>query len=339
MEKEKGEETKQPSNIFSDPNVLLLNCSSIHGIIQKVQPGNFSPHIHGGLLMNITNWLNSLSEKHKTNVLNTLGKYGNPVELIEYIESMKDYVLQTKEYEVQIDKNYYVQRHKKSLSFSPTSNLSHCFIVREDHIPHEYVLCIVTNDNILHTISQFDDKDILQIYEKIKKHVVSIDSFSPTYTPAEPPVLGRGNSLSWGTEHMEINSGKLISYKTKFFWFNRKPPQEVKVREINLSDIVWCYLSYHTDVESPTRYYLTLCLSNGTKHFIDVYGRSYTDEYNALFYMALYLKDNAPHILFNFSNEYKKLYKQSPTSLTLLAQNSPNGSLKLSEWKQQKGLL
>ena len=112
----------------------------------------------------------------------------------------------------------------------------------------------------------------------------------------------------------------------------------ISKKEINLSDIVWCYLSYHTDVESPTTYYLTLCLSNGAKHFINVYGRSYTDEYNALFYIALHLKDNAPHILFNFSNEYKKLYKQSPSSLTLLTQNSSNGSLRLSEWKQQKGL-
>lgn len=290
--------------------------------------------------MNITNWLNSLSEKHKTNVLNTLGKYGNPAELIEYIESMKDYVLQTKDYEVQIDKNYYVQRHKKSLSFSPTSNLSHCFIVREDHIPHEYVLCIVTNDNNRYTLSRFDDKDILQIYDKVKKYVVSIDSFSPTYTPAEPPFEGWYNdTIFWWSEHIEIASGKLISYKTKSSLFGRKPPQEVKTSEINLSDIVWCYLSYHTDVESSDSYYLTLCFNHGLSYRIYVYGKNHVDEYNALFYMALYLKDNAPHILFNFSNEYKKLYKQSPASLTLLAQNSPNGSLKLSEWKQQKGLL
>lgn len=290
--------------------------------------------------MNIKNWINSLPKRDQANVLKYLEIYGNPAELIEHIENMPDYVLQTKNDEVQIDENYFVRLRKNKLYFSPTSDLSHCFIIKEDHIPHEYILCIAHNNNkTLFTISKFDDTDILQIYEKIKKYVVSIDSFSPTYTPVEPPVWAGSDSLSWGTEHMEIGSGKLIGYETKLYWFNRKPPQELKVCEINLIDIVWCYLSCHTDSESSDSYYLTLCFNHGLSYRIYVYGDGWVATLNALFYMALYLKDNAPHILFNFSNEYKKLYKQSPTSLTLLAQNSPNGSLKLSEWKQQKGLL
>ena len=260
--------------------------------------------------MNFSNVIEKWPEKKKTKFYSSLRKYGDITQIVSYIDNMQP-SFQSKSVEMAIDERFFVLKRKKSFLILPTNTLKYYYtsidVVNGWIIPwRTHTIGLILQNDFSFEYELKSEKDLETNAVAIQKFVKGFENIAPSYREYEVPIF---------SGRIIINSQQLLytSQSKKLF---KNETYEKNILNIKpISNIIWCTQYHDFPSEETDSYGLNFYLADGSVHSINLGNISMKDTFK----VALYLKQNIPHLLYGSNSEYRRIFKESPQKLMAIA--------------------
>lgn len=249
---------------------------------------------------------------YKEKTLKWLENYGNPEDELTYLYQMP-VCYESKKFEFRIDHKYLLWSKKKGVFSMPdmtlirTEKMKYCFFCRCLSGAFSEVGVLRNagkQDGVVTLSSLLKASDGKQIFENIRRYVQGFETWESSHKEYRWDSSVNGIFYIVGPEGLFMERHEIFSDKI-----------EMRKLVSSFEEICWCEQRMTCDGDSTDSYALVLYLIDGKK--IEMSAKSAFQAYH----MALTIKDNAPHLLYDPCEEYRMLYKKSPAQLMDIAKS------------------
>lgn len=244
--------------------------------------------------------------------LKVLEKSGNPQEELEYLYQMP-VCYESKKYELRVDHKYLLWSEKARLLTKArpvlirTEKIKYCYFCRCQSGAFSEIGLLgdaeKTSGFILSSL--LGEADGKLIFESIRRYVQGFETWESMNREYRWKESLDGHFVIVGPDGLFLERHKLFSGKV-----------EMRKLVSSFEEICWCEQTMSFDGDTTDSYTLVLHLINGKKIDI-IFPSSALQGYQ----MALSIKDNAPHLLYEPCEEYRILYKKDPAKLMEIAKS------------------
>ncbi len=265
--------------------------------------------------MNFQEYISSLPNDRRLDVLNHIKKYGEPNTVLNELFSIEPCV-QNKELDVRVNQNFLL--FHKCQNFWRSAYTCLIGINEVKYCYHSYAtgsdsstIGIIKNDDTRIEFKVKKSQDSVVIANAIRSYVKGFENIKPYSLEERNTEIRLPCPIYTNGFYVFRNNAIHIEYSTLF----RGHKNRVAVEDVN--DIIWCKQSFSSDSEASDTYETTLYFRKNKRRTYPLFSDS---EYGN-FQFVLELKKRVPHLLYGYSKEYEKIHKQNPEELMLIAQS------------------
>lgn len=249
--------------------------------------------------MNLIEYLINAGQLER--LMKQLETYGDSQAELEYLCNMP-VCCESKKIELRVDSRYFLWIERKGwfsegeIILLQTERIKYCCFSKGECTSDEVILRYDNgSEKVIIVLRKSGGSPNMKIvFNNIRKFVHGFENLSSTY---------QEHRIKLGVRHEDIigPDGWFLEVKKTF---------SEKIIRCNLisslQDICWCEQIHAYDSDTGYDYYLDVYFTNGEKKRV-----SAASVYDA-FRLALAVKDNVPHLLYEPCEEYKRIYQENP---------------------------